>query len=179
MFEDHTTINEIYAIVVCIVNSCVCQGIMQFYLMLHSGTVNFGMPMLWAALPISILGVGALYFFQSVAYSLLGYTFATTGQHSKIWKEGYIASQSLMGIIILPMVMALNITSGDVEMWLYMSIIAFILLRIAFIIKGFRIFFTKMQHALYFILYLCTVEIIPVLVEWIIITAICKHIIQS
>ena len=52
MFEDHTTINEIYAIVVCIVNSCVCQGIMQFYLMLHSGTVNFGMPMLWAALPI-------------------------------------------------------------------------------------------------------------------------------
>lgn len=179
MFEDHTTINEIYAIVVCIVNSCVCQGIMQFYLMLHSGTVNFGMPMLWAALPISILGAGALYFFQSVAYSLLGYTFATTGQHSKIWKEGYVASQSLMGIIILPMVMALNITSGDVEMWLYMSIIAFILLRIAFIIKGFRIFFTKMQHALYFILYLCTVEIIPVLVEWIIITAICKHIIQS
>ena len=114
-----------------------------------------------------------------MAYSLLGYTFATTGQHSKIWKEGYIASQSLMGIIILPMVMALNITSGDVEMWLYMSIIAFILLRIAFIIKGFRIFFTKMQHALYFILYLCTVEIIPVLVEWIIITAICKHIIQT
>ena len=49
---------------------------------------------------------------------------------------------------------------------LWIGVIIYISCRIVFICKGFRIFFNNLVSLLYFILYLCSVEIVPVILSF-------------
>ncbi|MCH5320108.1 MAG: DUF4271 domain-containing protein, partial [Paramuribaculum sp.] len=44
----------------------------------------------------------------------------------------------------------------------YFAMVLYVLARIMFIVKGFRIFYTNSASIVYFILYLCSLEIVPV-----------------
>lgn len=175
VFEDHTTINELFSIIVFAANSCIMQGLLAYYAVSHfgigilEGTAAILMPV------VCVLLSAVLFFFQLGLYNLLGYTFASQ-QQTKIWIEGYLASQTLMGVLLLPIVMMTNLSWGDDISWLGLGIFSFVLLRMTFVVKGFRIFFTKLQSSLYFILYLCSVEIIPVIALIAAIIEICNHI---
>ncbi len=46
---------------------------------------------------------------------------------------------------------------------LWLSAAIYAASRAVFVVKGFKIFYHKLRSLLYFILYLCTLEIIPVL----------------
>lgn len=111
----------------------------------------------------AMIGLCAVwYLLQLAAYSVVGYTFATRSGRRE-WLRGFNSSQALLGLgMVLPAVLAvfyppLTLAAACAAAVLYLAA------RILFIIKGFRIFFDNFGSLLYFILYLCTLEIIPVI----------------
>ncbi|MDE6629308.1 MAG: DUF4271 domain-containing protein [Muribaculaceae bacterium] len=111
----------------------------------------------------ALAGAGAaLYIFQLAACRTVGYVF-TDNVAAGLWRRGLNASQSILSLALLgPALVALFYPA----LGLYMLILAaalYVLSRICYIIKGFRIFYTDFTSLLYFILYLCTLEIIPVI----------------
>ncbi len=109
----------------------------------------------------SVVGVVTLYyFFQLVAYNVVGYTF-TSPDGRREWLRGFNASQALLGLALaIPAV--LTVFYPDAISWtVWISVGVYAIMRLLFIFKGFRIFYDKIDALLYFILYLCTLEIIP------------------
>ena len=49
---------------------------------------------------------------------------------------------------------------------LEIGLLVYFVARIMFIVKGIRIFYNKITSILYFILYLCTLEIIPLILVY-------------
>ncbi len=103
------------------------------------------------------------YVFQVCAYNTVGYTFAESEGH-RSFVEGFTASQSLVGfLLVVPALVAIFYHTLAMPMLLVGGFFYFIA-RLLFIVKGFRIFYQNIWSLLYFILYLCTLEIIPLIV---------------
>lgn len=106
---------------------------------------------------------GAYYVFQLCAYSLVGYVFSTS-EGRRQWLRGFNASQALAGLALLIPALLTIFYPDSIRPTLIVACCIYFLSRIIFIIKGFRIFFTRITSLVYFILYLCTLEIIPVII---------------
>lgn len=107
--------------------------------------------------------MAAYYVFQLVAYSTVGYAFATNDGRRQ-WVDGFAASQAFAGLLlIVPALLLLCMPQWHLPLSLLAALV-YVAARIVFICKGFRIFYHKLSSLLYFILYLCTLEIIPALV---------------
>ena len=121
------------------------------------------MPVMGVAKVIAIVGI--YYIFQLIAYQTVGYTF-TTSAGRREWVRGFNASQALLGLsLAVPAILSVFYPVTAV----YMIILGAVLYfsgRILFILKGFRIFYDKISSLLYFILYLCTLEIIPLILVY-------------
>ena len=109
--------------------------------------------------------VGAVlvyYIFEITSYNLVGYTFTTPDGLNR-WIRGFNASSTLLATsLVIPALVAGFYPSAMMAMaWVGFGL--FILAKVSFIFKGFRIFFDNLFSLLYFILYLCTLEIIPVI----------------
>ncbi|MDE6397073.1 MAG: DUF4271 domain-containing protein [Muribaculaceae bacterium] len=103
------------------------------------------------------------YIFQLTAYSIVGYTFASdTGR--TLWLEGFTSTQTLLGFtLIIPGLMVLFYPDlTEIAIWLSAGL--YLIARVIFISKGFRIFYTNVPSLVYFILYLCSLEIIPIFI---------------
>lgn len=107
--------------------------------------------------------VGAYCLFQRTAYSLVGYTFATHDEKMR-WLGGYDATQAFAGIGMVVPAMLMVFMPEWHAILLNLSVSIYGVLHLIFIVKGVRIFYHKIGSLLYFILYLCTLEIIPLLV---------------
>ncbi len=111
--------------------------------------------------------LAAYYVFQLVAYSVVGYAF-TTPDLRRQWLAGFNASQAYTGLLLIAPAMVLIARPA---WWMpveFFALTAYILGRIIFICKGFKIFYSKIRSLLYFILYLCTLEIIPAVAVYLI-----------
>jgi hypothetical protein len=109
-----------------------------------------------------IVLVAAYYVFQLAAYSTVGYAF-TDNEGRKQWLRGFNASQSLLGFgLAIPALVTVFYPSAATIM-LQIATILYILARLVFIFKGFKIFYHKISSLVYFILYLCTLEVIPLI----------------
>lgn len=108
------------------------------------------------------VAVGAYYLLDYVAYNTVGYTF-TDNQGRREWVRGFCALQALLGIALtIPAALAVFYPAA-VQWSVLFGIFAWLAAKILFIIKGFRIFYDNFSGILYFILYLCTLEIIPLI----------------
>lgn len=107
--------------------------------------------------------LAAYYLFQRCAYWLVGYTFAGT-EGRKRWLGGFSATQSFLGLALVPLALLLVFRPEWCSAVIAISLSAYFIARILFLIKGFRIFYQKIWSLLYFILYLCTLEILPILI---------------
>ncbi len=106
---------------------------------------------------------GAYYIFQLTAYNVVGFTFSTP-EGRIFYVKGFTSSQSLLSfLLIIPALVALFYHQAAESMLITAGVL-YILARLVFIIKGFRIFYHKIPSLLYFILYLCTLEIVPLIV---------------
>lgn len=95
-------------------------------------------------------------------YEAVGYTF-TSPEGRREWVRGFSASQALLGLA-LTVPAALCVFYPDTLRWTVAAgFFAWLFAKILFIVKGFRIFYDKISGLLYFILYLCTLEIIPLI----------------
>lgn len=115
------------------------------------------------ATTLRLTALVALYFmFQYAVYEIIGYTFVSD-EGRQMWVEGFTASMTLLGVLLtipgLAVLFYPDITVPMVELAAALYVIA----RIMFICKGFRIFYTNSWSLVYFILYLCSLELIPVI----------------
>ena len=109
---------------------------------------------------------GGYYIFQLVAYNLVGYTF-TTDEGRTYFVKGFTSSQSILGFLLLITALVALVFREAAEGMLITAGTLYLLARLTFIIKGFRIFYHKIWSLLYFILYLCTLEIVPLIILYI------------
>lgn len=104
--------------------------------------------------------VGVYYIFQCCAYWLLGYAFATPDRRRQ-FVAGFAASQAFAGMaFIIPAFLLMEFPSWRGGVLVFCAGV-YICSRLIFISKGFRIFYRQIGSLLYFILYLCSLEIIP------------------
>lgn len=117
------------------------------------------------SLAAGIILAAAYYIFGICSYSLVGYAFTTPEARSR-WMGGYNASVAMTGVSLLLPAMGL-ICFPEQRFWLLVvAAILFAGFKIVFIRKGIRIFYDGIASLLYFILYLCTLEVIPLFALW-------------
>ena len=161
LFEDHT-VNETSIQAALIANTCIVEGFI----------IYFAVQLMWPALaPKLQQGVFAhvaaytglalaFYAAQWVVYKVLGYTFLDK-VGSKLWIDGFKASQSFLGLTLLPVLVLLMLYPAHGKLLLSVAASLYLVARLIFIFKGFRIFYGNLSSILYFLLYLCAVEIVP------------------
>lgn len=103
--------------------------------------------------------------FEYSAYMLVGYAFTSREERAR-WIGGFTASVALTGIsVFIPTLLLIFFPEWHTAL-MWTSLGVFGIFRIVFISKGFRIFYDRISSLLYFILYLCTLEIIPLVAVW-------------
>ena len=165
LFEDHT-VKETQIMTALTANTCIFGAILLY--------IAYGFlyhPVEPAATPVfgfvaALSAFTALFHIAMLGLCwLLGFIFSdklSTG----LWLDGVKASASMLGVMLAPITFAILIFPAFVKTGLIMAIILYFLARIIVIYKAFRIFFNNLQSLLYFILYLCSVEIVPVILSF-------------
>lgn len=164
LFEDHT-VNETSILTALIANTCIVEGFILYY------AVRLLCPHLTAALEGNVFpyiatycGLAvAFYAIQWLVYKVLGYTFSDN-LGAKLWVEGFKASQAFLGLLLLPVLFLLMLYPSHGKLLLTIAGILYLVARLIFVYKGFRIFYSNLSSILYFILYLCAVEIVPLVI---------------
>ena len=164
LFEDHT-VNETSILTALIANTCIVEGFILYY------AVRLLCPHLTTALEGNVFpyiatycGLAvAFYAIQWLVYKVLGYTFSDN-LGAKLWIEGFKASQAFLGLLLLPVLFLLMLYPSHGKLLLTVAAILYLVARLIFVYKGFRIFYSNLSSILYFILYLCAVEIVPLVI---------------
>ncbi len=166
-FDENTT-NETRTLALLVMLLCCFEGVL-LYLWLGKPPEGH----IFATVGLLSALMGAYYLFELAACWTVGYVFSDQAR-SRSWRRGLNASSAMLGLsLAVPALVGLFYPACTRAM-LTVAASLFILSRIAFIAKGFRIFYTNFPSLLYFILYLCTLEIIPVIGLYISATEICK-----
>lgn len=154
-FDSHTSA-ERRTLGLLIILGCVCQAIL-LGTAINPSAVSNG-PLLGALTGLTT----GYYLFQYAACGIIGYTF-TDSINASQWLKGLNLSQGISGLsLVVPAITVLYYQEAG-EILLFIALILYIIVRIAYICKGFRIFYNHLPSIVYFILYLCALEIIPVI----------------
>ena len=155
VFDDEHTVPLSTGILLA-VNTIVFGGIVLYTLAGEPTYDGFG------PIGISIGIMAAYYIFRLTAYEVVGYTFGTP-EGRRRWLDGFFATEAFTGIVlILPAILLLLQPRWHSALIIF-SLTVVIVARLIFICKGIRIFYVNFRSLLYFILYLCTLEIVPLL----------------
>ena len=92
----------------------------------------------------------------------------------KLWVRGYNVSAAISGIVLIYPTFIATFYPETTNAMIITALILFILIKSLFVIKGMRIFYDKIYSLLYFILYLCTLEIIPLIFVYSEVGLLCK-----
>lgn len=157
---DTRTVNETRAFGVCIILMCVCEALLALSAISLCAVIPESRLLVLTGV---LAGIAAGYYlWQLVAYNFVGYVFYDRFSTS-LWLRGFNASQTLLGALLLVPALAVLFYPAATELLLIASISIYFCVRFIFIYKGFRIFYKNFASLLYFILYLCSVEIIPLI----------------
>lgn len=171
-FDEHTA-NETRVSILQLFQLWVYQGLLLFMWLGHVTPATTSAAVATRVALLVALGAG-MYLFQLFANISVGYTF-TDPLSATLWRRGLNASQILLGwTLILPALVAL-FYPGLTPPMLMLAAALYILSRICYIFKGFRIFYINIPSLLYFILYLCALEIIPVIAACLLAEEICVN----
>lgn len=138
---------------------CLCQGIIINTLLPDLPPVPY-IPGEFLMIGMLTLVSLAYYLWQLAAYSTVGAVF-TDKVSARMWLKGFNASQSLLAmLIVLPATLVLFNPSLS-GLTVKVGIASYLVTRLIFICKGFRLFYDNYGSLVYFILYLCSLEIVP------------------
>lgn len=158
---DDPTANETRVLVVLLFQLWVCEG-----LLIYAALNNLGYISVPASVFIPIValsGVAAAYYLsQLAAYRFVGYLFTDSIGASQ-WVKGFNSSQAFLGITLMVPALVTVFYPSATEAMLWTAAGLYIAARLMFIIKGFRIFYHNFPSLLYFILYLCALELVPLI----------------
>lgn len=169
-FDDHTA-KETRTLVILLLQLCVFEGILLFLWLGDTGPAIRDVFRPVGALAALAMG---FYLFELLACTTVGYAFTDRGSAAQ-WRRGLNASSVLLGILLtIPTLVSLFYPSVTGAM-LWVAAGLYAVSRIIYIAKGFRIFYNNFPSLLYFILYLCTLEIIPLIAIYISAMEICNQ----
>jgi len=154
-FDSHTTAESRTSVLMLILG-CVCQAIL-LGVAIDPSTRSNG-PLLGC---LAALTTG-YYIFQYAACSVIGYIF-TDNINAAQWRKGLNLSQGVLGLTLTIPAITILYYHEATKVLLSVSLILYIAARTAYICKGFRIFYNQLSSLVYFILYLCAIETIPVI----------------
>ena len=161
VFYDHT-LSETRMMSALIFNTSIMLGILLFY-GIQQWVPSLATPLhnhvFLHTAAFTLLAL-LFYLLQLALYKLLGYVFSDK-VNTNLWLNGFKATHSLLGLLLFPIVGIILVAPSSVTFMLILAIILYFSARIVFICKGFRIFFNNLSSSIYFILYLCSVEIVP------------------
>lgn len=107
------------------------------------------------------MGIACLYMgVMWLCYFLVGNVFSDS-LHSQMWVRGFTSSMAFASIIFFPLALVALAYPEHAFETMVLGLIMLILVKIVFIVKGFRIFFTESSSWVVFLYYLCSLEIIP------------------
>jgi hypothetical protein len=119
------------------------------------------------------IGIIAIYsLVMSIAYRIVGYVFSDT-IHAGMWVRGFGASQALLGTVLFPIALMVILNTGHLNELLLVAILMIAIAKIMFISKGFRIFFKQISSWVLFLYYLCSLEIVPLILVYLIVVHLC------
>ena len=159
VFEQHLT-SETHILLLLLLLTSVLEGLMLACYLFPA--------LIYRTLEPFLLCIGmALVFnaFSVAACTTVGYTF-TTPVMAMQWRRGLFASQAMLGLMLIIPTVLMLLHPRWIETATYIAVVLYVMARLLYIAKGTRIFFDNSLSWLYFILYLCTLEIIPLLVVW-------------
>lgn len=105
----------------------------------------------------------ALYFLLQQGIFVLLTTLFSTDTRGREWCDTHIFVNLLLGICLYPFAFLSTYLPETASHLLIVSACIYIMARILFIIKGVKLFLRDFRCLLYFILYLCALEIAPLL----------------
>ena len=103
--------------------------------------------------------------FMALAYLGVGTVFTDTA-HARLWLKGFAASQALLAVVFFPLALIALCYDGWTRPIIWIAAIAFIAVKIVFIWKGMRIFLAQISSWLLFLYYLCSLEIVPLILTY-------------
>ena len=158
-FSPTHTLSETRIVLALVLIVCVMEGIV-----LYSTFHSLLLPPGWSVGAGVALATGvaaAYYAAQLLAYTATAHIFSTA-RSASLWVKGFNASQSLLTIFLTIPALWVLFNPGSAVTVAIISAVLYLLVRILFICKGFRIFYINSFSLVYFILYLCTLEIAPI-----------------
>lgn len=169
LFDD--TVKEASLIILLNAMWVLCSGIMLWIWMRNHFASqppgsSLGISMLQSKGILICSGMTAAYLLLMIlAYWVVGNVFSNV-RETNLWVNGAFASTGLEAFLMFPLALiALNYASWSGGLCV-VAIIVFIVGKIAFIYKGFRIFFSEISSWLLFLYYICCLEIIPVILTF-------------
>jgi hypothetical protein len=116
------------------------------------------------------LSIFVIYIFKYITCNSLGIIFNKKEAFDEYLHISYLAFK-VMGMLLLPIVALITYLKGDIQKWLiYLGVFEFFTLYMISIFRGTRIMLQKNVLFSYWILYLCTLEILPILLVYKLIT---------
>ena len=144
---------------------CGSAGVLLYGLLYDSGAGLFG-DINVKSLGICIGMAAAYTLFLTVAYAVVGNLFSD-GAKSSIWLKSYLSSQGLEAVALFPLALLGLCVPGLFGVMVIAGCIVFVLAKLLFIYKGFCIFFTEITSWVLFLYYLCSLEIVPIILTYV------------
>ncbi|MCM1517326.1 MAG: DUF4271 domain-containing protein [Pseudoflavonifractor sp.] len=159
VFDDNT-MSETRVLVVLIMLVCVCEAIFVYCAISIRATT---MQSIFPAIGILSLSAGVFYVAQLVVYSIVGSVFSDpTG--CRQWVKGFNASQAFLGLFLLIPALIVLFYPGTSAWMLVIAATLYVVARLVFVCKGFKIFYRGVGSLVYLVIYLLAVEITPLAV---------------
>ncbi|MDE6696121.1 MAG: DUF4271 domain-containing protein [Muribaculaceae bacterium] len=105
--------------------------------------------------------IGAMW----VCYTVVGKVFSDS-LHTWLWVRGFTAGTGLSGAIFFPLALSALTYPTLTTPIIIIGFVMLILIKLIFIVKGFRIFFTESSLWVVFLYYLCSLEIVPLVITF-------------
>ncbi len=105
--------------------------------------------------------IGAMW----VCYAVVGKVFSDD-QHTWLWVRGFTSGTGLASAVFFPLALLALAYPQFAREIVLVAFAMLILVKLLFIVKGFRIFFTESSLWVVFLYYLCSLEIVPLVITF-------------
>ena len=160
VFDD--TVRETSFVILLNAMWSICAGMLLYTLV--GGSVEH--PDAPRSMTIAIGLTAAYEIFMIASYAVVGTVFSDR-LHTRMWIRGYLAATGLTTLILFPAALLTLCYPEQAVVALWMGGAAVALGKIVFISKGFRIFFTQISAWVLFLYYLCSLEIVPLILLYV------------
>lgn len=157
---DETTINENQLKLSLLTLTFVTEGIAIYYALLHDTITSEKLVL--PSIIMCILLCATYYLLQLVVYRVLGNIFSNSSL-SNTFIENFTSINLFIGLFFSPAILSMLFIPQVTPIALYTCLIFYILARLLIIYKGISIFLLHLFGILYLILYLCALEITPII----------------